>query len=102
MTWNDVPEDCRPVLLRATRDGLLYAELYLLPGVLETVDAIQVPWSEDDDIVEEIFIGVTRRFSKESERDRVKTKSGMNEIFQLLDFCVSRIDQSMLSSIITK
>jgi hypothetical protein len=104
LTWNDVPEVYRPILLRATREALLKPRLHhSLPELLKEVDWIQVPWREDDDIVVEPFLNVTRRFSKESERDLLaRNESAMNEIKQLLDFCVSRIDHSMLSRIITK
>jgi hypothetical protein len=71
--------------------------------VLKTVDSIQVPWRKEDDIVEDIFLSVIRRFSKEGERDLLaKNESSTKEIYQLLDFCVSRIDHAMLSRIITK
>jgi hypothetical protein len=99
ITWNDVPEDCRPVLLQATRQALISQQLCVLPALVKTVDSIQVPWREEDGIVEDNFLSVIKRFSKESERERV---NGKKEIYQLLDFCLSRIDHSMLSRIFTK
>jgi hypothetical protein len=104
MKWEDIPSIYRrPMFLLVTKESLLWVELRLLPVVLKEVDSMQVPWRDDADIVGDLFLNVIRRLSQKNERYQLAgDESSMNEINQVLDFCMSKIDHSMLSSIITK
>jgi hypothetical protein len=72
---------------------------------MKTVEGIQLPWRENNELVEHFFTNLTRVLSKESQLQVLqhnKWKDEEKKVYELLDDCVSQIDHSMLSHIITE
>jgi hypothetical protein len=102
MKWSDVPDASRSAVLIALR-FLPYLDLFDFIATIKKVESMQLPWRENNDLVEQIFITLAREISKEVNLEILQRRKDLIvEVYELLDFCVSRIDHSMLSSIIAK
>jgi hypothetical protein len=105
--WNDVPFDTRAVILKATKEAFCDADAKPFTHLMTALELIQVPWRENDDFVEEIFLALVRLLSREKDRYALEqciqpTNFWSGGFDQIRDVCMSRIDSSMLSSIIMK
>jgi hypothetical protein len=77
--------------------------LHIVRRLVKTAELIHLPWTENNDLVEHFFIGLTKLLSRESQLKVLQRNKELNdESFRLLDFCASKIDHSMLSNIITE
>jgi hypothetical protein len=105
INWTDILPDCRPVVVRGICRASFPGNLLELTCLMKTVELIRLPWKENNDLVEYFFIALARVLSKENQLQvlqRNKWKDEEKKVYQLLDFCVSQIDHSMLSHIITE
>jgi hypothetical protein len=104
MKWSDVPVDRRPLLLDGFKRSSLDLNAVEFMKRIKIAESMQIPWRESNDVVEQIFISLTKLLSIEIQRKGIlrRNKGRNDEVYGLLDFCVARIDHSMLSSIITK
>jgi hypothetical protein len=102
MQWSDVPVDIRPMFLKAIEPVFFKANGYSLTSVIQALDSMQVPWKENDVFIEEIFLSAVRLLSNNTAVEILNSDGGNHWRDELLDFCFSRIDHSMLSNIISK
>jgi hypothetical protein len=104
MKWKDIGRSASSVFFNGLLKAIQTVEPDRLSDITDGLAMMEFHWNQNEEIVEEIFITAVRLLS--TERTALQLRFLMPEfrkhLYETLDQSLSRINQRMLSTIITK